>query len=112
MAVNVIYPVTEAATEVETQTHESRCTSGVFPLVSKACRDLADIEARIKFLKEKISNGGPPIVLAAMKKLPNTSSVTLSLALSRGSSPNKPSLRRAHCRESSAHVRKTGCKWL
>ena len=88
------------------------CTSGVFPLVIKACRDLADIEARIKFLGEKFSNGGPLVVLAAMKKHSNTNSVTLSLALRRGSSPNKPPLRRAPCQESSAHVRKTECTWL
>ena len=52
------------------------CKSGVFPLVIKACRDLADIEARIKFLREKFSNGGLPFMLAAMKKHSNTSSVT------------------------------------
>ena len=104
--------MTEAATEVETQTHDQdmykRCFSAGYQSVPR----FGCIEARIKFLREKFSNGGPPVALAAMKKHSNTSSVTLSLVLSRGPSPNKPSLRRAFCRESSAHVRKTGCMWL
>ena len=87
------------------------CTCGIFPLVSKACRDLANIEARIKFLREKFSNGGPSVVLAAMRKHSNTSPVTLSLALSRGSSPNKPSLRRARYRESRGRQDARGYDW-
>ena len=46
-------------------------------------------------------------MLAAVKKHSNTSSVTLNLALSRGSSPNKPLLKRAR-EEDRMHVATIG----
>ena len=70
--------VTEVATEVATQTHESKyLCKRCFSTVTKAGQDLANVEARINLLREKFSNGSPPVMLAAMKGHSNTSSVTL-----------------------------------
>ena len=69
-----LYPVTKAATVVATQTRVKILVQTVFRLVSKR-GDLADVEVRTNLLREKFSNGSPPVMLAAMEKHSNTNSV-------------------------------------